>query len=143
MQLQNCAFSKLQSSKSNLRSSFANLFNIIFSKTCWKSPKLYQRILAHFEKKNDFFVWKKVFCIVKWAKTNACSSTSMIKANKIAKSFPNFESDNSICQEPGSKLLDTFLKSYGSKECCVPPQMYYLLGQICQVAPEGYRFSFF
>ena len=50
----NCVFpnSNLQilSSKSNLRSSFANLFNFKFSKTCWKSPKLYKRILAHFEK---------------------------------------------------------------------------------------------
>ena len=50
----NCVFpnSNLQilSSKSNLRSSFANLFNFKFSKTCWKSPKLNKGILAHFEK---------------------------------------------------------------------------------------------
>ena len=51
---ENCVFpnSNLQilSSKSNLRSSFANLFNFMFSKTCWKSPKLYKEILAHFLK---------------------------------------------------------------------------------------------
>ena len=81
--LENCVFpnSNLQilSSKSNLRSSFANLFNFKFSKTCWKSPKLNKGILAHFEKMSlarwfwaFFFFWKKrVFCFVKWAKTNA------------------------------------------------------------------------
>ena len=51
---ENCVFpnSNLQilSSKSNFRSSFANLFNFKFSKTCWKSPKLYKGILAHFKK---------------------------------------------------------------------------------------------
>ena len=66
----NCVFpnSNLQilSSKSNLRSSFANLFNFKFSKTCWKSPKLNKGILAHFEKMSlarwfwaFFFFWKK------------------------------------------------------------------------------------
>ena len=68
--LENCVFpnSNLQilSSKSNLRSSFANLFNFKFSKTFWKSPKLYKGILAHFEKMSlarwfwaFFFFWKK------------------------------------------------------------------------------------
>ena len=51
---ENCVFpnSNLQilSSKSNLRSSFTNLFNFKFSKTCWKSPKLYKRSLTHFQK---------------------------------------------------------------------------------------------
>ena len=55
MQLQNCVFPnfhlQILSSKSNLRSSFANLFNFKFSKTCWKSPKLYTRSLTDFEKK--------------------------------------------------------------------------------------------
>ena len=69
----NCVFpnSNLQilSSKSNLRSSFANLFNFKFSKTCWKSPKLNKGILAHFEKMSlarwfwaFFFFWKKKGC---------------------------------------------------------------------------------
>ena len=54
MQLQNCVFPnfnlQILSSKSNLRSSFTNLFNFKFSKTCWKSPKLYKRSLTHFQK---------------------------------------------------------------------------------------------
>ena len=72
----NCVFpnSNLQilSSKSNLRSSFANLFNFKFSKTCWKSPKLNKGILAHFEKMSlarwfwAFFFFLRVFCLVKW-----------------------------------------------------------------------------
>ena len=70
-------FSKFQSStsKSNLRSSFAK-----FSKTCWKSPKLYKRILAHFENMSlarwfwAFFFEKKVFCVVKWGFSNLSNS---------------------------------------------------------------------
>ena len=54
MQLQNCVFPnfnlQILSSKSNLRSSFTNLFNFKFSKTCWKSPKLYKRSLTNFQK---------------------------------------------------------------------------------------------
>ena len=50
----NCVFPspnlQILSSTSNLRSSFANLFNFKFSKTCWKIPKLYEGILAHFKK---------------------------------------------------------------------------------------------
>ena len=85
-------FSKLQSSKSNLRFSVANLFNFKFSNTCWKSPKLYQRSLAHFEKMSLTrwlwaFFWKKVLCLVKWAKTNAFSSIRKMKADEIAKHF--------------------------------------------------------
>ena len=99
--LENCVFpnSNLQilSSKSNLRSSFANLFNFKFSKTCWKSPKLYKGILAHFEKMSlarwfwaFFFFWKKkVFCLVKWAKTNAFDDRQD-EANKNAESFPTY-----------------------------------------------------
>ena len=99
--LENCVFpnSNLQilSSKSNLRSSFANLFNFKFSKTCWKSPKLYKGILAHFEKMSlarwfwaFFFFWKKrVFCLVKWAKTNAFGDRQD-EANKNAESFPTY-----------------------------------------------------
>ena len=78
MQLQNCVFPnfnlQILSSKCNLRSSFINLFNFKFSKTCWKGPKLYKRSLTHFEKMSlarwfwAFFL--KVFCLVKWAKTN-------------------------------------------------------------------------
>ena len=53
MQLQNCVFPnfnlQILSSKSNLRSSFTNLFNFKFSKTCWKSPKLYKKCLTNFE----------------------------------------------------------------------------------------------
>ena len=41
---------QILSSKSNLRSSFTNLFNFKFSNTCWKSPNLYKRSLAHFQK---------------------------------------------------------------------------------------------
>ena len=41
---------QILSSKSNLRSSFTNLFNFKFSKTCWKSPILYKRSLTHFQK---------------------------------------------------------------------------------------------
>ena len=102
MQLQNCVFPnfnlQILSSKSNLRSSFTNLFNFKFSKTCWKSPKLYKRSLTHFQKMSlarwfwaFFFFWKKkVFCLVKWAKTNAFSSISKMKADKTAKSFPTY-----------------------------------------------------
>ena len=106
MQLQNCVFPnfnlQILSSKSNLRSSFANLFNFKFSKTCWKSPKLYKRNLTHFEKMSlarwfwaFFFFWKKkeekeVFCLVKFAKTNAFSSTGKMKADKTTKSFPTY-----------------------------------------------------
>ena len=100
MQLQNCVFPnfnfQILSSKSNLRSSFTNLFNFKFSKTCWKSPKLYKRSLTHFQKMSlarwfwAFFFEKKVFCLVKWAKTNAFSSTGKMKADKTAKSFPTY-----------------------------------------------------
>ena len=101
MQLQNCVFPnfnlQILSSKSNLRSSFANLFNFKFSKTCWKSPKLNKGILAHFEKMSlarwfwaFFFFWKKrVFCLVKWAKTNAFGDRQD-EANKNAESFPTY-----------------------------------------------------
>ena len=41
---------QILSSKSNIRSSFANFFNFKFSKSCWKSPKLCKGILAHFGK---------------------------------------------------------------------------------------------
>ena len=104
MQLQNCVFPnfdlQILSSKSNLRSSFTNLFNFKFSKTCWKSPKLYKRSLTHFQKMSlarwfwafFFFEKKKVFCLVKWAKTNAFSSIGKMKmkADKTAKSFPTY-----------------------------------------------------
>ena len=85
---------QILSSKSNLRSSFTNLFNFKFSKTCWKSPKLYKRSLTHFQKMSlarwfwAFFF--KVFCLVKWAKTNAFSSIGKMKADKTAKSFPTY-----------------------------------------------------
>ena len=69
----NCVFpnSNLQilSSKSNLRSSFVNLLNFKFSKTCWKSPKLNKGILAHFVKMSlarwfwaFFFFFEKKGC---------------------------------------------------------------------------------
>ena len=99
--LENCVFpnSNLQivSSKSNLRSSFANLFNFKFSKTCWKTPKSNKGILAHFERMSlarwfwaFFFFWKKkVFCLVKWAKTNAFGDRQD-EANKNAESFPTY-----------------------------------------------------
>ena len=103
MQLQKCVFPnfnlKILSSKPNLRSSFTNLFNFKFSKTCWKSPKVYKRSLTHFQKMSlarwvwacfFFFLKKKVFCIVKWAKTNAFSSISKMKSDKTAKSFPTY-----------------------------------------------------
>ena len=68
--LENCVFRipifKFYFLSPNLRSSFANLFNFKFSKPCWKSPKLYTWILAHFEKMSlarwfsaFFFFWKK------------------------------------------------------------------------------------
>ena len=101
MQLQNCVFPnfnlQILSSKSNLRSSFTNLFNFKFSKTCWKSPKLYKRSLTHFQKMSlarwfwAFFLFeKKVFCHVKWDKTNVFSSIGKMKADKTAKSFPTY-----------------------------------------------------
>ena len=72
LHLQKCVFPNFNlrtlSSKSNLRSSFANLFNFKFSKTCWKSPKLYKRSLTHFQKMSlarwfwaSFFLKKKCF----------------------------------------------------------------------------------
>ena len=82
------------SSKSNLRSFFTNLFNFKFSKTCWKTPKLYKRSLTHFQKMSlarwfwEFFF--KVFHLVKWAKTNAFSSIGKMRADKTAKSFPTY-----------------------------------------------------
>ena len=41
---------RILSSNFNLRACFVKLFNFKLSKTCWKSPKLNKRILAHFEK---------------------------------------------------------------------------------------------
>ena len=57
-------------------------------------PKLYKR-LTHFEKKR---IWRvdfeqfffEMFSLVKWAKTNAFSSTGKVKADKTAKSFPTY-----------------------------------------------------
>ena len=48
------------------RTSFAKLFNFKLWKTCWNNPKLYKRILAHFEKMSSArwfwaFFEKKVF----------------------------------------------------------------------------------
>ena len=87
MQLQNCVFPnfnlQILSSESNLRSSFTNLFNFKFSKTCWKSPKLCKRSLTHSE--------KKAFCLVKWDKTNDFSSIGKMKADKATKSFPTYQ----------------------------------------------------
>ena len=54
--------------------------------TCWKSPKLYKRSLTHFQKMSlarwfwAFFF--KVFCLVKWGKTNAFSSIGKMKLIK-------------------------------------------------------------
>ena len=122
LQLHNCVFPnfnlQIQSSKSNLRSSFANLFNFKFSKTCWKSPKLYKRILAHFEKNGFgalilsvflFFVEKEVFCLLKWAKTNA---------------FPNF---NLHILSSKSHLRSSFANLFNfkfSKTCWQSPKLY-------------------
>jgi len=84
------------SSKSNLRYSFANLFNFKFSKTWQKSLKLYKWSLTNFQKWvwrvdfERFFLKKKVLCFVKWAKTNAFSSIGKMKADKTAKSFPTY-----------------------------------------------------
>ena len=69
-----------------------------FSKTCWKSPKLYKRSLTHFQKMSlvrwfwaSFFLKKKKFCFVKWAKSNAFSSSlGKMEADKTAKSFPTY-----------------------------------------------------
>ena len=41
---------QILSSNFYLRASFAKLFNFKLSKNCWNNPKLYKRILAHFEK---------------------------------------------------------------------------------------------
>ena len=102
MQLQNCVFPnfnlQILSSKSNLRSSFTNLFNFKFSKTCWKSPKLYKRSLTHFQKMSlarwfwaFFFFEKKVFCHVKWVKTNNFSSIGTMKLIKMLNLFQPIE----------------------------------------------------
>ena len=96
MQLQNCVFPnfnlQIQSSKSNLRSSFANLFNFKFSKTCWKSPKLYKRILAHFEKMS-LARWFWAFL------------SFFEKKSKLS----NFESENSIGWERFSIFISFIL----------------------------------
>ena len=56
MQLQICVFPnfnlQIVSSKSNLRSPFANLFNFKFSKTCWKIQNYIQQFWLIL--KNDF-----------------------------------------------------------------------------------------
>ena len=103
MQLQNCVFPnfnlQILSSKSSLRSSFANLF--MLSKTCWKSPKLYKRSLTHFQKMSlahwfrAFFFCrkkqpKKSVLHRKMGKTNAFCSIGKMKADKTAKSFPTY-----------------------------------------------------
>ena len=70
MQLQNCVFPnfnlQILSSKSNLRSSFTDLFNFKFSKTCWKSPKLtlgrkVRRYTKNGKKKSLIFSWIRFF----------------------------------------------------------------------------------
>ena len=75
--LENCVFpnSNLQilSSKSNLRSSFANLFNFKFSKTCWKSPKLYIKEFWLILKK---WVWRVDFERFSFLKKNCLLYTS-------------------------------------------------------------------
>ena len=72
----------------NLRSSFANLFNFKFSQTCWKSPKLYKGILAHFEKMSlARWFWAFFFFSKKKGKKKCFASWSNLS---------NFERENSI-----------------------------------------------
>ena len=79
------------SSNFYLRASFAKLFNFKLSKSCWKSPKLYKRILAHFEKKwvwhVDFqkFLKKRVSCLGKWAKNDPTYQTSKARIRYVGK----------------------------------------------------------
>ena len=90
MQLQNCVFPNLNlqilSSKSNLCSSFANLFNFKFLNTCWKSSKLCKTSLTHLEKRSlarwfqRFFFWNKRFFF-----------DMQDEANTNAKSFPIYQ----------------------------------------------------
>ena len=141
MQLQNCVFPnfnlQILSSKSNLRSSFTNLFNFKFSKTCWKSPKLYKRSLTHFQKMSlarwfwAFFFWKKkVFCLVKWVKTNAFSSIGKMKADKTAKSFPTyrilvfskFDSLDPTYQTSKKREFDRLEKPLGNIKSFISPE---------------------
>ena len=69
---------QILSSNFYLRISFAKLFNLKLSKTCWKSPKLYKRSLTHFgEKKKSLAQWFWAFFLKdvlqrKIRQNNAC-----------------------------------------------------------------------
>ena len=86
---------QILSSNFNLRACFVKLFNFKLSKTCWKSPKLNKRILAHFEKMSlarwfsAFFEKKGVLPRKIWQK-RTLSSTRKMKTNKNAESFPTY-----------------------------------------------------
>ena len=140
MQFQTTAFFpnfnlQILSSKSNLRSSFTNLFNFKFSKTCWKIPKWYKRSLTSFSK-NEFgalilsVLKKKVFCLVKWAKTNAFSSISKTKTDKTAKFFPTyrilifskFDSLDPTYQTSKKRELDRLEKSLWNIKSFISPE---------------------
>ena len=102
MQLQNCEFSKLQSSNSIFWVQsplfFYQLVQLQVFKNLLKSPKLYKRSLTHFQKMSlALWFWallkknkKKEFCLVKWDKTNDFFSIGNMKADKTAKSFPTY-----------------------------------------------------
>ena len=53
---------------------------LIFKKWVWRVD--FERFL---------FLKKKVFCFVKWGKTNAFSSIGKMKADETAKSFPTYQ----------------------------------------------------
>ena len=83
----------------NLRSSFANLFNFKFSKTCWKSPKLYKGTLAHLKKKMSLARWFWAFfffskkkgkkkCFASW---NGLKQTLPIGKMKLIKMLNLFQ----------------------------------------------------
>ena len=75
--LPTCSTSSFQKLVEKVRNYIKEVW-LIFKKWVWR---------VDFER---FFFEKKVFCLVKWAKTNAFSSIGKMKADKTAKSFPTY-----------------------------------------------------
>jgi hypothetical protein len=77
--LPTCSTSSFQKLVEKVRNYIKEVW-LIFKKWVWRVD--FERFFL--EKK------KKVFCLVKWAKTNAFSSIGKMKADKTAKSFPTY-----------------------------------------------------
>ena len=100
IQLQICVFPnfnlQILSSKSNLRSSFTNLFNFKFSKTCWKVRNYIKEAWLIFKKWvwrvdfERFFFEKKSILLRKMRSNKRFSLIGKMKADKTAKSFPTY-----------------------------------------------------